>query len=43
VKERFAGQGIFPRSIELEDFDAFLREDVAKLGALARAVGAKAN
>ena len=38
-----AGQGIFPRSIELEDFDAFIREDVAKLGALAKAVGAKAN
>lgn len=43
VKEKFAGQGIFPRSIELEDFDAFIREDVAKLGALAKAVGAKAN
>jgi tripartite-type tricarboxylate transporter receptor subunit TctC len=43
VKERFAGQGIFPRSIELEGFDAFIREDVAKLGALAKAVGAKAN
>ena len=43
VKEKFAGQGIFPRSIELEDFDAFIREDVAKLGTLAKAVGAKAN
>jgi tripartite-type tricarboxylate transporter receptor subunit TctC len=43
VKEKFAGQGIFPRSIELEDFDAFIREDVARLGALAKAVGAKAN
>jgi len=43
VKEKFAGQGIVPRSIELEDFDAFIREDVAKLGALAKAVGAKAN
>jgi tripartite-type tricarboxylate transporter receptor subunit TctC len=43
VKEKFAGQGIFPRSIELEDFDTFIREDVAKLGALAKAVGAKAN
>jgi len=43
VKEKFAGQGIFPRSIELEDFDSFIREDVAKLGALAKAVGAKAN
>lgn len=43
VKEKFAKQGIFPRSIELEKFDAFIREDVAKLGALARAVGAKAN
>jgi tripartite-type tricarboxylate transporter receptor subunit TctC len=43
VKEKFAGQGIFPRSIELEDFDSFIREDVARLGALAKAVGAKAN
>lgn len=43
VKEKFAGQGIFPRSIELEDFDAFIRDDVARLGALAKAVGAKAN
>ncbi len=43
VKEKFAGQGIFPRSIELEDFDSFIRDDVARLGALAKAVGAKAN
>jgi len=43
VKEKFAAQGIFPRSIELEDFDSFIREDVARLGALAKAVGAKAN
>jgi tripartite-type tricarboxylate transporter receptor subunit TctC len=43
VKEKFAGQGIFPRSIELEDFDNFIRDDVARLGALAKAVGAKAN
>ena len=43
VKEKFAGQGIFPRSIELEAFDAFIRDDVARLGALAKAVGAKAN
>lgn len=43
VKEKFAGQGIFPRSIELEDFDGFIRGDVARLGALAKAVGAKAN
>jgi hypothetical protein len=43
VKEKFAGQGIFQRSIGLEGFDAFIREGVAKLGALAKAVGAKAN
>jgi len=43
VKEKFVGQGIFPRSIELEDFDSFIRDDVARLGALAKAVGAKAN
>jgi tripartite-type tricarboxylate transporter receptor subunit TctC len=43
VKEKFAAQGIFPRSIELDEFDGFIREDVARLGALAKAVGAKAN
>jgi tripartite-type tricarboxylate transporter receptor subunit TctC len=43
VQDRYAAQGIVPRSVILEDFDVFIRADVDKLGPLIKAIGAKAD
>lgn len=42
-RDKFAAQGIVPHYIALEDFDAYLRADVKKLGSLIKAIGARAD
>lgn len=43
IRERMAEQGVVPRSSTPEEFDQFLREEVARLGKIVRASGARAN
>jgi tripartite-type tricarboxylate transporter receptor subunit TctC len=43
VRDKFSGQGIVPRDLALEEFDAYIRADVERLGPLIKAIGAKAN
>lgn len=43
TRDKFAAQGIVPREVALEAFDAYIRADVEKLAPLIRAIGARAN
>lgn len=43
IRERMAEQGVVPRSSTPEEFDQFLREEVARLGKIVRASAARAN
>jgi len=43
VRERHANLGAEPMPMSPEQFDAYMREQLATLGALLRAAGVKAN
>ncbi|MFM9967111.1 MAG: tripartite tricarboxylate transporter substrate binding protein [Burkholderiales bacterium] len=43
VQERYMGQGMISKFLALEEFDAFLKTDVEKIGVLVKAIGAKAD
>ena len=41
IRDRFEAQGIVMRTMLLDDFDAHIKADVEKMGALVTAIGAK--
>jgi tripartite-type tricarboxylate transporter receptor subunit TctC len=43
IREKLALQGVVPKDLYLEDFDRFIRADVAKQGALVKMSGARAD
>jgi tripartite-type tricarboxylate transporter receptor subunit TctC len=43
VREKMAAQGLLPRRLAIEEFDAFIRAEIDKLGRIVKASGAKAN
>ena len=43
VREKLQAQGIIPRKMALQEFDAFIRADVARISALIKASGIKAQ
>ena len=43
VREKLQTQGIIPRNLSLQNFDAFIRADVERVSALIKAKGIKAE
>jgi len=43
TRDKFSAQGIVPREVALEAFDAYIRADVEKLAPLIKSIGASAN
>jgi tripartite-type tricarboxylate transporter receptor subunit TctC len=43
VKERFATRGAVPKSSTPDEFDSFIRAEIAKLDKIIKAAGIKAN
>ena len=43
IREKLLAQGIIPRKMALQEFDAFIRADIDRIGALIKAAGIKAE